>query len=212
LFVVFVFLKNMFRTGSEESYLAFAFSFATFALFITQLLYLNNQDTDKQTAICIANRLYTVSFFKGIYDDQYKNYKPFLDEKNIYITSDNTKFSKKAIKILGFNFPPVEEMLKEKYIRHYYPELKNTEEMSKSLYIVYKHLCNYVHGNILCATPYKIGREKLWLISIIIVLSGLMAKIVDTMVLEQNRKDEIAVWMVKVQKAKPEFTKFANST
>ncbi|MFA6551501.1 MAG: tetratricopeptide repeat protein [Patescibacteria group bacterium] len=42
LFVSFVFLKNMFRTPSEESYLAFACSFTGFALFITQALYLVN--------------------------------------------------------------------------------------------------------------------------------------------------------------------------
>ncbi|PIR92840.1 hypothetical protein COT99_04080 [Candidatus Falkowbacteria bacterium CG10_big_fil_rev_8_21_14_0_10_43_10] len=42
LFISFVFLRNMFRTSSEESYLAFAFSFAAFTLFIIQALYLTN--------------------------------------------------------------------------------------------------------------------------------------------------------------------------
>lgn len=42
LFVSFVFLKNMFRSESEESYLAFGFSFAAFTLFISQSFYLFN--------------------------------------------------------------------------------------------------------------------------------------------------------------------------
>ncbi|MFA5317952.1 MAG: tetratricopeptide repeat protein [Patescibacteria group bacterium] len=42
LFISFVFLKNMFRTKSEESYLAFAFSFAALSLFIVQILYITN--------------------------------------------------------------------------------------------------------------------------------------------------------------------------
>ncbi len=42
LFVSFIFLKNMFRSESEESYLAFGFSFAAFTLFISQSFYLFN--------------------------------------------------------------------------------------------------------------------------------------------------------------------------
>ena len=42
LFVSFVFLKNMFRSDSEASYLAFGFTFAAFTLFISQSLYLFN--------------------------------------------------------------------------------------------------------------------------------------------------------------------------
>lgn len=41
-FISFVFLKNMFRTSDEESYLAFAFTFATLSLFVAQLMYLVN--------------------------------------------------------------------------------------------------------------------------------------------------------------------------
>ncbi|PIR94827.1 hypothetical protein COT95_02060, partial [Candidatus Falkowbacteria bacterium CG10_big_fil_rev_8_21_14_0_10_37_6] len=42
LFVTFMFLRNIFRTSQEESYVAFGFAFMSLSLFITQILYLTN--------------------------------------------------------------------------------------------------------------------------------------------------------------------------
>ena len=85
LFVVFVFLKNMFRTGSEESYLAFAFSFATFALFITQLLYLNNTALQFTfwlfLSLAIASWRFTYS---KIFSDKIIDFKSYKDVMPIF--------------------------------------------------------------------------------------------------------------------------------
>jgi len=41
-FITFIFLRNIFRTSQEESFVAFGFSFVALSLFVAQLLYLAN--------------------------------------------------------------------------------------------------------------------------------------------------------------------------
>ncbi len=87
LFVSFIFLKNMFRAKTEESYLAFAFTFAVLTLFISQALYLSNLTLNFLfwifMALAMANWRFT---YKKIFTDKVLDLNKHKDVRPIYLT------------------------------------------------------------------------------------------------------------------------------
>ncbi len=87
LFITFVFLKNMFRTKSEESYLAFAFSFAVFTLFIVQTLYLVNITLNFLFWFLLALAMVNWRFaYEKIFVTKIVDLNKYKDVRSIYMT------------------------------------------------------------------------------------------------------------------------------
>ena len=121
------------------------------------------------------------------------------------------EFSKRWLDGSGYDNPPVEQMLKNEWIKESAPQIsrispKHSEKNSH--YNIYRHFSNYVHGNVLHKESY--GNEKLWIISETINLSAVMVELINTKILNNSKRKEISEWMKRVAKNSSYFLQLWN--
>lgn len=191
-----------------------------------QLLYLCNEDENRQASICAANSLFTLANtvekpdensseevkqayekIKEVYDKGYNDWKPFFDREAIDVPENIELFSKGKLRELGLNFPPLPQMLKKENIRNCSPEtIKVFPRAVKNISNTYRFLCNYVHGNTLSKGVH--GNEKLWIIAKVQILSSLIVDLVNIKILGGSRKKELIKWMNELSQKRQEFVNF----
>jgi hypothetical protein len=120
---------------------------------------------------------------------------------------DADKHTQKWPKGSGFAYPPsLEQMLKEDWIKTSSPQMSTANpNITKTTYKIYRHLSNYVHGNILNKEYH--GNEKMWIISETILLSTRIAELVSVKVLGGSKRKEIADCIKEVAKNADDFKK-----
>lgn len=177
------------------------------------LLYLCFQGEKRQMEVIISKTLYTLfnldSSFKTKeiqeqYALYYQSFRSFIIREKLTFPENSSDFSGKWLKKSGYDYPPVDQMLKTEWIKESSPQCsfcpKNIEV---NPYYIYKHFSNYVHGNVLSKEDY--GNEKFWIISELIMLSGMIAELVNTKILDNSKRKEIFEWIKRISKNNPKF-------
>ena len=220
------FLVEKLREEKEENFRFFLPNIRTLLDIYGQLLYLCNEDENKQASIYAANSLFTLvntvekpdeksneeekqayEKIKEVYNEGYRDWKLFFDRENIDIPEDMELFSRRKLNELGLNFPPLPQMLKKEIIKDSSPEtIKTFPKTTKKVYNTYRFTSNYVHGNVLAKNIH--GNEKLWIITKVQILSNLIVDLVNTKVLGGSRKKELVKWMQELSQRRPGFVNF----
>jgi len=221
------FLLGRLKEEREENFRFLLLNIRTLLDIYGQLLYLCNQDENKQASICMTNSLFTLAntigkpeegdseaqkqAYEGVresYNRNYRYYKPFLDREGIDIPEDMESFSRIRLeKELKLNFPPLSQILKKEIIETSSPEtIRFFPKSSHRIYNTYKHISNYIHGNVLAKGIH--GNEKLWIIYETQILSNLLVDLINTKILKGGRKTELIEWMEKLSQKRPEFVNF----
>lgn len=221
------FLLSKLREERKENFRFLLLNIRTLLDIYGQLLYLCNQDENKQASICMANLLFTLAntvgkpeekdseaqkqAYEGVresYNKNYRYYKPFLDREGINIPEDMELFSRRKLeKKLKLNFPPLSQILKKEIIETSSPEtIKFFPKISHRIYNTYKFTSNYIHGNVLAKSMH--GNEKLWIIAEVQMLSSLVVDLINTKILKGSRKAELIGWLEKLSQKRPEFVNF----
>ncbi|MFZ2969548.1 MAG: hypothetical protein WA063_00205 [Minisyncoccia bacterium] len=177
------------------------------------LLYLCFQDEKRQMELIISNTLYTLSksdssFKTKEIQEQYALYyqscKPFINREKLIFPENPNDFSGKWLKRSGYDYPHVDQRLKTEWIKESSPQYSfYTRNAEINQNYMYKHFSNYVHGNVLSKEDY--GNEKFWIISETIILSGRIAELVNTKVLDNSKRKEIFEWIKRISKNRPKF-------
>ena len=175
----------------------------------SHLLYLCFQNEKRQMELIISKTLHTLSksdfsFKTKEIQEQYALYhqiiKPFADREKLIFPKNSSDFSHKWLKNSGYDYPPVDQMLKTEWIKKSSSFVINVKV---NQYHMYKHFSNYVHGNVLSKEYY--GNERFWIISETIILSRLIAELVNTKILNNSKKKEISKWIKRISENEPKF-------
>lgn len=181
------------------------------------LLYLCFQDEKRQMELIISKTLYTLSKSDSSFKTReireqyalyYQSIKPFMDREKLIFPENSSDFSHRWLKNSGYDYPPVDQMLKTEWIKKSSPQISCVINLEVNPYYIYKHFSNYVHGNVLVKEDN--GNEKFWIISEIIILSGLIAELANTKILNASKKREISEWIKRVSKNEPKFLEIWN--
>jgi len=221
---IVIFLLGKLRKEKEENFRFLLPNIRTLLDIYGQLLYLCNENENRQASICMANSLFTLANtvespdeksskeekqayegIKEIYNKSYGEWKPFFDRENIDIPEDMKLFFGRKLKRLGLKFPPLPEMLKKENIKASSPEtIKIFPKIAEKVYN--RFTSNYVHGNPLAKNIH--GNERLWIIAKVQSLSSLVVDLINTKVLRDSRKIELIKWIKELSQKKPEFVNF----
>lgn len=182
------------------------------------LLYMCFQDDKRQMELVISKTLYTLAKLDSSQktkeiQEQYRLYyesvKPFMDREGIIFPEDSSEFSNRWLKKSGYDYPPVDQMLKTEWIKESSPQMTfSSKNIESNPYYIYKHFSNYIHGNALSKETY--GNEKFWIISETLMLSCRMAELISIKVLDNPKRKEIAEWIKRVSQNNPKFVEVWN--
>ncbi len=176
-----------------------------------KLLYLPSQNTDQQMTLVAVNTLSSLANLSGKsseiqaeYEKQYLLYKPFFDRKKIIIPSISKEMNKEWLwKNKSLQYPDVASMLNNKLIQVSSPQIYEKSKSQENPYVIYRHLSNYVHGNLLSASHH--GNEKFWIISETFTCSAYVAELVSNKILNGSKRTEITKWIKEADKTYSDF-------
>lgn len=163
-----------------------------------KLIYLASKDKNEQMMICLHERLSDAKQFCGKeqFDDYYNSYQIFFNFMQ-YKMPPYADFSKK--KLNNFLFKPIDQMINRENINSFKPScFKENNNISETIYSIYRGFSNYAHGNILTGTSF--GNEYTWIIKGILPLIGLTATLIDKSVLDGLNSQQLDNWIKEMNK------------
>lgn len=193
------FLIEKLRTEPDKNFRFYIVHIRTILETYALLLFLLDQDENKQMAFCIANLLYTFTSGvrnPGLQDGQseiaYRSYlstfRPFLDRESINIPPSMKDFSRQRLRQMKLGYPPVEQMLNRKAIESYaLGTMKVFPTVSTQIYKTYKDFSNYIHGNPISHVFQ--GKKRFWLLSQSAIIASLVIEPVNNRITRHSRKD-----------------------
>lgn len=193
-----------------------------------ELLFLSNQDRDKQSLLCISNHLYTLA--KNIqsannnpsankkelkeliscYDNFYQSVKNLIKINSI--PANPLKLSKGILEKNNLTFPAKEEILKPK--KKYFVTCSTvTRKLFKAvrpdnIYTIYRRYSDYVHANIysLMKIDKSNVNEKYWIIVELQLISILMIELCNKKITGNSRKNALDDWIKNSEKDRFNFS------
>ncbi len=198
------FIYDKLRSGApEKDFFFYVPQLRVLIEIYTSLLYLCFQDEVKQMTVIVGETLFTIAKsdksgktkeVRAQYDLYYKSYKKFIEREGLTFPEGIELFSSNWFRRSGYEYPPVDQMLKEEWIRESSPQLTARSGGGQgNTYVVYGHLSNYVHGNVLVKDHH--GNEMFWVISEVLILSGRIAELVSVKILNNSQKKDIENWI-----------------
>lgn len=171
-----------------------------------ELVYLLEQDYDKQCGICVAQHLFTLSkqyrypesgpknnSLKELYEDYYEDH----EADKLGLPHSIEAFSKKCLEKSEFAFPKIEDIIKNHLglqslapiTKELYPALTN----ELIYYSNYRIQSNFLHGNIYAElkTEDKPENERYWVIAQTEILGFLFVELVDKKILSGETETEL---------------------
>ncbi|MCK5466140.1 hypothetical protein KAI56_01405 [Candidatus Parcubacteria bacterium] len=218
------FLKQKLKNESDKNFKFYLPLLRTFFDLYAELLYLCNENGNKQGGICVAQSLFILANRKRyswgnqsniqlveLYNNYFNYCKSFIDKYSLDIPQNIDDFSGKKLEKLGLNFPNTEEIYKQQYFKDCCVE---TQKLFKfeydEFYYNYRWLSDYVHGEIYSTLKIEAKRinEKFWIIVKIIILSLLIIELVNKKILDNAQEQEFKNWIKDFQSKSKNFIKY----
>lgn len=208
------FIYNKLKDGEpDENFFFYIPQLRTLIEIYAYMLYLCFKDENKQMTVIISKTLSTVARansgyksedVKKQYDLQYLRFKPFIDRENLTFPENIKYFSSKRLKNTGYDYPPIDQLLKEEWVKSSSPQISPyIRDVNETPYYIYGQLSNYVHGNFLNKDTH--GNEKFWIISEVLVQSIRMAELISIKILNGSQRNAIANLLKRMHRNHPKF-------
>ena len=175
----------------------------------SRLLYLANQEQDKQFVACVYDRLATLKNIESqeLFDQHYLIYQPLFAKFSGELPEFH-EFPKHRLDLKGkyknYFFPSSKVMISGRNIKKFKPLIqKDGEKMVDTLNKNYWHFSAYVHGNPL--TSGAIGREYLWITVNLLFLLSYMVVLVDIDITNMEFNKRIKIWEENFLRELPEL-------
>lgn len=209
------FLNLKLKNEEDKNFIFYIPQLRTFFDLYSELLYLCNQDDNKQGAVCTVQLLFALASGKRYSQnnqqpnklvEQYNNifnyHKLVIDRYSLGVPQNIDDFSKKKLEKLGLNFPNTEKIFKQQYFKDCSFETQKIFKFDyDKFYYHYRWISNYVHGEIYSTlqTRDKKPNEKFWIIVKTIILSLLIIELVNKKILNNTREQEFKDWIKRFQ-------------
>jgi len=214
------FLKNKLESEKDEYFSYYYPLTRTLTEIYVELVYFVQQDDNKKYAISVTQYLFQLSKryidtskqnsneLKTLYSSYYKNFKA----KSLKLPQNIQDFSKGYLNKSGFNFPKIEQIIKN------YIDLKNIAPITKTIFpaltkkkiynLHYRIQSDYLHGQIYSLIKIdKSQNEKFWIIAQCQVISFLFLELVDRKILNEETKNQFNEIINKFKKDNSDFVK-----